>query len=529
MMSAANDKSQSVWRITPFSWGLLLVMGLGITALFQEGVSLMVKWWEKDEYSHGFLIAPIVAFLIWQKKDQLERIQFRGSWAGVILLLFGLSLFFVGELNAPYIVIQYGYLIAIVGLVLAFMGWEAFKLIWVPLLILAFMVPLPNIIYRNLSAALQLISSEIGVAFIRLFDISVYLEGNIIDLGNYKLQVVEACSGLRYLFPLMTLGFIAAYFFNGALWKRAVIFLSSIPITVLMNSLRIGVIGVMVEYWGQSMAEGFLHDFEGWVIFMACLAVLCVEIALLNYFGRSGRHWLDLLDLKVPSITEVGGALPANLPDSRSPLIACLCLAVLAIPAQASLVDREESVPSRESFTVFPLLHRDWYGRENAIDDQIVDALHMSDYITVDYRRGIDAVPVNLYVAYYESQRKGSSIHSPRSCIPGGGWVIADHDVVSVSDVPGAPDMTVNQLVIENAGNKLLVHYWFDQRGRVINNEYLAKWFLFYDSLTLQRTDGALVRLMTEVPMGQDMLQAESRLNTFMRDFYPILQKHVPR
>lgn len=107
-----------------------------------------------------------------------------------------------------------------------------------------------------------------------MFQIPVFLEGNIIDLGVYQLQVVEACSGLRYLFPLMSLGFIAAYFYQAAFWKRAIVFLMTIPITILMNSFRIGVIGVMVDNWGISMAEGFLHDFEGWIIFMACAAIL---------------------------------------------------------------------------------------------------------------------------------------------------------------------------------------------------------------------------------------------------------------
>ena len=117
-------------------------------------------------------------------------------------------------------------------------------------------------------AALQFLSSELGVWVIRAAGISVLLEGNIIDLGNYQLEVAEACSGLRYLFPLMTLAFIVAYLFRGPLWKRTVIFLSSIPITVVMNSVRIGFIGITVERWGTGMAEGALHDFEGWLVFM---------------------------------------------------------------------------------------------------------------------------------------------------------------------------------------------------------------------------------------------------------------------
>jgi len=123
--------------------------------------------------------------------------------------------------------------------------------IWIPLLFLGFMIPLPSFLYNNLSAYLQLISSQLGVAFIRLFGVSVYLEGNVIDLGTYQLQVVEACNGLRYLFPLMSLAFLSAYFFKGAMWKRAIIFLSSIPITVLMNSVRIGITG-MISKAGSS-------------------------------------------------------------------------------------------------------------------------------------------------------------------------------------------------------------------------------------------------------------------------------------
>ena len=124
------------------------------------------------------------------------------------------------------------------------------------------------------------------MAVIRLFDISVYLEGNVIDLGVYQLQVVEACSGLRYLFPLMSFGFLISYIYRGPVWQKVVIFLSTIPITVVMNSFRIGVIGVTVEHFGIAAAEGFLHDFEGWIVFMACLGFLLFEIWILYMFSE---------------------------------------------------------------------------------------------------------------------------------------------------------------------------------------------------------------------------------------------------
>ena len=133
------------------------------------------------------------------------------------------------------------------GGIWAIVGDRIFRQIWLPIFFLFFAIPLPQFLYQGLSAKLQLLSSELGVSFIRLCDISVYQEGNVIDLGAMKLQVVEACSGLRYLFPLMSLAFMCAYFFKATLWKRVVIFLSSIPITVFMNSFRIGLIGVNRE------------------------------------------------------------------------------------------------------------------------------------------------------------------------------------------------------------------------------------------------------------------------------------------
>ena len=164
---------------------------------------------------------------------------------------------------------------------------------FVPIIFLLFAIPLPYFIDAVLSYRLQLISSELGTAFIRLFQIPVFREGNVIDLGVYKLQVVEACSGLRYLYPLMSLGFLAAYFFQAPIWQRALIFLSTIPITIVMNSLRIGIVGILVDHFGPQDADGFLHMFEGWIIFIACAGVLVAEMSLLARLA-SGKGFFQV-------------------------------------------------------------------------------------------------------------------------------------------------------------------------------------------------------------------------------------------
>ena len=167
-MSRSLDNDQIVWRETGVQWVLIGAIALLLGAIFFDGLAQMEKWWaNREEYGHGYIIPLITLFLIWQKSDKLEYIDFNGAWAGFLLTLFGLFLYYTGELSSLYTIIQYGFLVTLFGVVLSLMGVRAFRVILVPLLILFFMIPLPNFLFNNLSAQLQLVSSEIGVFFIR--------------------------------------------------------------------------------------------------------------------------------------------------------------------------------------------------------------------------------------------------------------------------------------------------------------------------------------------------------------------------
>ena len=197
----------------------LFVISVGLLGwLCYDGLALMVGWWERDEYSHGYMIPLVAAYLAWQKRDALAKAAQPGTWLGIVVVLGALFVWLLGEVSAIYTIIQYAFWLGIWGLALLWVGVSGVRVIWAALFYLFFMIPLPNFLYFNLSQELQLISSAMGVAVIRLFDISVFLEGNVIDLGVYQLQVVEACSGLRYLFPLMSFGFLIAYIYRGPFW-----------------------------------------------------------------------------------------------------------------------------------------------------------------------------------------------------------------------------------------------------------------------------------------------------------------------
>lgn len=526
-MRLATDIRPVAWREAPWMWALLAIAGGLLVALFYDGLEVMVEWWSGNpEYSHGFALPFVAAFLVWQKKPLLERQRFDGSWTGFALMIGGIALYLAGQLSTLYVIVQYAFVVALLGLVLALMGWRSFRIVLVPLLILFFMVPLPVFLYQRLSGALQLVSSQLGVALIRMLDISVFLEGNVIDLGSYKLQVAEACSGLRYLFPLAALGFIAAYLFKGALWKRVVIFLSTVPITILMNSFRIGVTGALVEHRGIAMAEGFLHDFEGWVIFMACTAVLVAEMWLLARIGKDRRPLSQVFRLEMPP--PVAADPMRSYRTIPAPFLAAVGVLAAAALASVALPSRVEASPARKSFYEFPLELGRWHGTPREFDPVQLAALKLDDYLLADFSAP-EARPVNFYVAYYASQRKGESAHSPRSCIPGDGWEIVDltQRPVTGASVAGHP-LRVNRVLIERGNDKALVYYWFQQRGRVITNEYLVKWYLFWDALTRSRTDGALVRLVAYVGAGRSVEDADRELTAFAGRVAAPLEKYIP-
>jgi exosortase D (VPLPA-CTERM-specific) len=324
----------------------------------------------------------------------------------------------------------------------------------------------------------------------------------------------------------MTLAFIVAYFFKAPFWQRATLFLSSIPIAILMNSLRIAVIGITVEYWGVQMAEGVLHDFEGWAVFMASMFVLLGLGALMTRLRgvRGGLREVLVFDLgrHAPATAYTSSA---QRPLPRPFVVAAALGATCAIMGFA-MPERTETTPTRAELTAFPTEIDGWRGRRETMDKVYLDTLQLDDYLMADYQRAGSAVPVNFYVAWYDSQRNGRSAHSPRACLPGGGWVIKSFEQRELS--AGGQPLHANRAVIELGRERQVVYYWFQQRGRDITNEYLVKWYIFWDALTRNRTDGALVRIIAPVMPGMDEARADAAVAQFARAALPNLKSYVP-
>lgn len=503
-------------------WGAMLGVALLIGFAYADSLAYLVQEWiENDNYSHGFFIPVIVGLLIWWRRDQVTAAGIAPSWWGVAVLLLGAGCFVIGELTTLYVVMHLSLWLVLVGLVLAAIGPRATWELAFPLGYLLTMFPLPQMLQQSLSSSLQLVSSAFGVGCLQLIGVTAYREGNVIDLGPIQLQVVEACSGLRYLFPLTSLALLCGYLFQDRFWKRAVLVLSAIPLAILLNGVRIGIIGVLVEWQGRGAAEGFMHAFEGWIVFVLSFAILIGEMWLL---GRIGTPPALPADVSRAAPTPAGPGAAVAWSGAWS-----ICLVIVAAMAALSLQlqGREETVPVRQPFFEFPMAFSGWRGVPMAMERQYVDVLRFDDYLLADYDEPT-AGSVNLYVAYYHSQKKGQSAHSPRTCLPGGGWEMRSLTQTIVAEPAAGRAFPVNRVVIQKGDARQIVFYWFKQRERIVTDEYAVKAWLLWDALTKRRSDGALIRLTAAVHPGEDDEAADRRLQQFAALVEPALSPYVP-
>lgn len=487
----------------------------------------LIRAWSTPEYSHGPLI-PIISmylFLRELRKAPASEAAPGNRWPGVAVI--GAALLVAAFGNSVRIpdIVAYSFILWVFGVVLVTFGWSRGKTHWKPVLHLIFMLPLPQILYWQLSIFLQHISSQLGVWFVKLAGITVFLEGNIIDLGVYKLQVAEACSGLRYLFPILSFSYLFSILYRGPLWHKAVLLLSAAPLTVLMNSFRIGMIGILVNYYGIAQAEGFLHFFEGWVIFIACVGILFLMAICLQRMTPNPLPLSEAIDLDTDQLGSMASRIFAIRPSlgltTATVLTALVSLGWYAIPTPPLVT------PDRAPFMLFPRELDGRYASFESLTPDVAKTLAADDYVSASYQGGNEPA-VNVFVAYYENQTKGGGIHSPEVCLPVGGWEVFSLEPfeVDMSDTTyGVFD--VNRAVIQKGLSKQLVYYWFEQRGRRLTNDFEAKFAVIYDSWTRGRLDGALVRFVTPI-VDDDVAGAEARMQSLMHKALKILPQFVP-
>lgn len=260
-------------RATPWTaigWFFALL----VAAYFPILKHLVEQWISDEDMGHGFFVPAVAAFIAWQRRKQLVRVIPKPSWWGAALIVWSILQSYIGTLGAELFLQRSAFLIGLVGVLLLAGGVELVKALAFPLALLPFMIPIPAVIYTQITFPLQLFASKVAEeTLVNVFNIPVLRDGNVLELASQKLDVVEACSGIRSLLSLTFLSLVYAYFFDKRVWMRWALLFSTIPIAILANAGRVTITGLLSEI-NPTLTSGFPHELEGWIIFMIAFAML---------------------------------------------------------------------------------------------------------------------------------------------------------------------------------------------------------------------------------------------------------------
>ncbi len=270
-------------------WQVAVLSALLLWLYFATLTHLLKQWWNDPNFSHGFFVPLFAAFVIWRERSRLVALAPRPSWWGLLLLGFGLCILIVGQLGAELFLSRTSLVVVLGGLIVFWGGWNFFRALLFPWLFLFLMIPIPVIIFNQVAFPLQILASKVASTSLPWMGVPVLREGNIITLPAMQLEVAEACSGIRSLMSLTTLAVIYGYLMERDSRVRVVLALASVPIAVAANSLRIVGTGLLVQYWDPQKAQGFFHEFSGWLIFVVSLILLYCLHGIIRIFWREPR------------------------------------------------------------------------------------------------------------------------------------------------------------------------------------------------------------------------------------------------
>ena len=272
-------------------YGTCALLAVLVGVYFPILQNMVLHWWLVEDYQHGFIVAPLALWFAYERRWDLEDARIEGSWLGLIPLFVGLLSLTIGRLGTELMTMRAAFIFTLIGLVLLLLGRQIFKILAFPLFFLFLMVPLPQSLVNTIAFPLQLIAAKAAVWSLQELSIPALVEGNIIHLAHAELFVADACSGLRSLMALVTLGVVFAHFFKpGVLWVQLLLVASTIPIAIFVNSFRVALTGFFAHQFGEDFATGAIHDFQGIFTFGLAFFILLGEGRLIDLLHDRARN-----------------------------------------------------------------------------------------------------------------------------------------------------------------------------------------------------------------------------------------------
>ncbi len=272
-----------------FAW-CAIVLSLVVLMYGSVLQALILQWWSDADYGHGFFVPMFSGYVLWRQRNRWMRSEIKPRNSGFLVMLGAVGLLFVGTLGAELFTSRFSLLVMLAGIILFLAGWKVLRAVSFPLGFLVLMIPIPGIIYNQITFPLQLIASRFATFWLELVRVPVLRDGNVLILSNYSLEVVEACSGIRSLMSLFALAVAYGYLAEPRRWVRYVLAIFMVPSAIVTNALRITGAGVVAHRFGPTAAEGFLHQFSGWLIFLIAIFLMFLGHAILR---RIGKGWKE--------------------------------------------------------------------------------------------------------------------------------------------------------------------------------------------------------------------------------------------
>ena len=291
--------------------GIAAPLACFVILYYQVIAKLVSDWWNDDNYSHGFLIVPIALYFVWERRAALKEAAKIPSVWGLVVVACSLAMLLAGILGSELFLPRLSMLGILTGAILFLFGWNHIRILILPIVFLLLMIPIPAIIFNHIVFPLQLWASQFGESALNVCQIPVLREGNVIHLANTSLEVVEACSGIRSLVSLLTLGIVYGYLMDTRLWVRIVLSVATVPIAIVANGIRVAGTGVAAHFYGPEAAEGFSHTFSGWIIFIAAgimLIILHRAIAFISPEKQKASESAAPQDSTADTTKEDGGS-----------------------------------------------------------------------------------------------------------------------------------------------------------------------------------------------------------------------------
>jgi len=462
------------------------VLALAFVVLYSQVFTSLVRmWWSSDDYSHGFIVPFISLYMIWSKREALGRINISPNLVfGVPVLLASGLILIAGKLGGVIRLQEISLIVMASGLVLTLLGRFYLRVLALPLAYLFFMIKVLGDGPEKFHWPFQLLAANIGIGILHTLGFPAYHEAQFIQLPNMTLEVASACSGVRFLISIIAIGIPLAFFTQRTLARRVLLIAFGVVTAIIMNGVRVAFIGVWV-YYGGSAVHGPLHVFQG--VFVAWFGFAALF---------AGAWFLSRGDRKL-ALTRKGtapghGTTPwRNIAEAsgtsgwRNAWVASLL--VITLTGAYYYLHRVYPAQMRPALKNLPMAFDGWRAQSLNPSTESLRLEAADDEVLRVYSRA-DGSSALFYMGYFEQQWPGKQLVSYLTS-----WRFHRNETQSSITTSNGLKYTVNRAVLHDGADKRVVYFWYDINGRFTPSRYKTKLWSLWDSLSVNRDNGAII------------------------------------